>query len=824
MRRYLTGQEIAELDRLLTSDVWYPLSGPQTQAFYSQADELFYGGAAGGGKSDLLLGLALTRHQRSVIFRREATQLQGLLDRLHIEILKNRDGYNGKERIQRLPDGRQLEFGSCPNLGDEQRYQGRPHDLLCVEIGTPILMDDGSYLPIERVKTGHKVMTLEGPRRVLRTFDKGFDTSVSVRAFSHKGVSFQQVQGSYHSVLTNEGWVSHDMLRGPHRSSDVLPGSTAPHDACNTLLSKRTLLREFLKPLLSKSLGRRRNQVFFQSFVHRFLREFSGYIFHRVSGSVSLGLSGKRQVFWRRVLSRLRIPVFVLPVPLSPHVLQAFVPAFGCGGACVGIRSSLQDSLGDYSTCFRPCGGRVPPGGVAGLFYLRPQADVEQHNPTYSEDDARGKAQKHIFRTESYVHPYTKEIRRARNSFSSSSLLFSPVGKRHLFDLSIDDTNHYISYNGFVNKNCFDEITHFMHSQYRFLCGWLRTTKQGQRCRIVAAGNPPTDSDGEWVIKHWGPWLDELNPNPAKPGELRWFAVIDGRDVEVSDGTPFEHGGEIITPRSRTFIPSKIQDNPYLMDTGYMSQLQALPEPLRSQMLNGDFMAGTGDDPWQVIPTNWVKIAQDRWTKSGKYGPMDSLGLDPSRGGLDTTNIARRHGVWFDEILQYPGQAVPDGPTCAALAITEVRDGAPIHVDIIGIGSSVYDHLKSNGIQVVGVNGAEASVEVDKSKKLRLRNVRAVCYWRLRELLDPKNNTGAALPPDSELRADLCAPRWKLTSSGILIESKEEIIKRIGRSPGKGDSVAYANMATPKKGAVDVNYKRLKAKYSRFGNMLRSID
>jgi hypothetical protein len=49
---------------------WSPNPGPQTQAFVCQADELFYGGQAGGGKTDLGLGLALIAHKRSLILRR----------------------------------------------------------------------------------------------------------------------------------------------------------------------------------------------------------------------------------------------------------------------------------------------------------------------------------------------------------------------------------------------------------------------------------------------------------------------------------------------------------------------------------------------------------------------------------------------------------------------------------------------------------------------------------------------------------------------------------------------------------------------------------
>ena len=51
-----------------------------------------------------------------------------------------------------------------------------------------------------------------------------------------------------------------------------------------------------------------------------------------------------------------------------------------------------------------------------------------------------------------------------------------------------------------------------------------------------------------------------------------------------------------------------------------------------------------------------------------------------------------------------------------------------------------------------------------------------------------------AICPDNELLADLTAPRWKMTVSGVQIEKKEEIEKRIGRSPDCGDAVVYAVM------------------------------
>jgi len=87
----------------------------------------------------------------------------------------------------------------------------------------------------------------------------------------------------------------------------------------------------------------------------------------------------------------------------------------------------------------------------------------------------------------------------------------------------------------------FDELPEFTESQYRFSIAWTRTTIPGQRVRVVCAGNPPTHSDGRWVIDYWAPWLDSAHPNPAEPGELRWFAMIDGKDVEFNSGEPIDH-------------------------------------------------------------------------------------------------------------------------------------------------------------------------------------------------------------------------------------------------------------------------------------------
>lgn len=344
----------------------------------------------------------------------------------------------------------------------------------------------------------------------------------------------------------------------------------------------------------------------------------------------------------------------------------------------------------------------------------------------------------------------------------------------------------------------FDECTSIAEYKVRFLMAWCRTTDVGQRCQTLMTFNPPTSAEGRWVIDYFAPWLDHKHPNPAQPGELRWFASLGGKDVEVEGGKPFTHNGELITPKSRTFIPSRVTDNPHLVGTGYMAQLQALPEPLRSQMLYGDFRAGVEDDAFQVIPTSWVEAAMARWSRPLRLPPMDSMGVDVARGGRDNTAIARRHGWWFDEPVVAPGSSTPTGSSVAGLVIAHRRDRAPVHLDVIGVGASPYDFLKEAQVQIEGVNVSETARGTDKSGRLTFANRRAELYWRFRELLDPESNMGVCLPPNRQLLVELTAPRWELRGTKVYVESRDDIIARIGRSPDLASAYILAAIETPK--------------------------
>lgn len=346
----------------------------------------------------------------------------------------------------------------------------------------------------------------------------------------------------------------------------------------------------------------------------------------------------------------------------------------------------------------------------------------------------------------------------------------------------------------------FDEGAQLKEDKVAFVLGWLRSTRPGQRCRVVIASNPPTGAEGEWLIVWFAPWLDPLFPNPARPGELRWCVVKGDKTIVWVDGPgsyPIEGEPEPLEAKSRTFIPAFLDDNPYLKNTGYRAQLMALPEPLRSKMLKGDFLAGKEDAANQVIPTAWIELANKRWEDRGGEKPkgmkMLSMGVDVAQGGPDDTVLAPLYGNFFPALIKRKGIDTKNGPAVAGLVLENMRDRCLINLDLTGgWGGSARDHLESQGINVNGIVFSEGSIEAAKDSQIPFKNMRSQLWWRMREALDPNSDEAIALPPDRRLKAQLAAPTWKLQGAAILIESKEDLKKRLGSSTDDADAVILA--------------------------------
>ena len=397
----------------------------------------------------------------------------------------------------------------------------------------------------------------------------------------------------------------------------------------------------------------------------------------------------------------------------------------------------------------------------------------------------------------------------SRDGFSGKAppTLRTPEGRIITFG-SAKDYGDEMKYQGRARDLLgLDEATQFGETQVRFLMGWVRTVKEGQRTRTVLATNPPVTSEGEWVVGMFRPWLDLTHPNPAEPGELRWFiTVADGytsKDLEVDGPTPVQRDGDVFIPTSRTFIPSRLIDNPFIETDDYQKQLDALPEPYRSAIRDGNFMVGRQDDAFQVFPTAWLREAQARWTpEPPEHAPMSAIAADVAQGGADNTTISARYDAWFAPLQVVAGVDTPTGNEVAGLIIAARRNGATVVVDMGGgYGGATYMRLKDNGITpLIGHKGAERSVRRTADQQFGFYNKRAEDAWRLREALDPAQDGGAriALPDDPVLISDLTALRFEITSSGIKVTPKVDLVAKLGRSPDRGDAVIMANAYGPR--------------------------
>ncbi|MFY9261565.1 MAG: hypothetical protein WAO71_13790, partial [Gallionella sp.] len=456
----MSKEDKAEFDAVLdTMPRWVPQNGPQRAAYESQADILFYGGAAGGGKTDLLLGLCLTSQKHSIIFRREAVQLIGIEERMS-SIAGTRNGYNSTTGVWRLPGGRVMELGSVKEPEDWMKFQGRPHDAKCVGRGTMVKMSDGLYKAIESIQVGDVVATMEGGRKITKTF-KMTKPAVLAEALVDGVVIAQQIQSRTHRILSPSGWVCRDMTLECDVSSPTSRHSSRKYGA----LSQRTFGQSSANP--QEKLLDREQQQGPQPDRADYQSRSGSYVGAVVSslGSGFAGfayrLSATAQHFLKTGLQALAQPFRALSEP----VLTLHFDAHGARGALFG--SSLRGYPGDYWSGSRR--GDAQPHGdpVLGQHCLLLRGDVAQQSPKHSVAYAQAKTPTHTRREEWYSHPYTKEKRRIEVELLEASLRFSDVGEMDLFDLTVDEANYYITEGGIVNSNCFDEICHFLEPQFR---------------------------------------------------------------------------------------------------------------------------------------------------------------------------------------------------------------------------------------------------------------------------------------------------------------------------------------------------------------------
>ena len=202
----------------------------------------------------------------------------------------------------------------------------------------------------------------------------------------------------------------------------------------------------------------------------------------------------------------------------------------------------------------------------------------------------------------------------------------------------------------------------------------------------------------------------------------------------------------------------------------------------------------SGED--QLIPVAWIRRAQER--ELPESGPCE-LGVDVG-GGADKNVVCKRTGGRARIIRR---NTEPDTMKSCGNLISDIRThkATVAKVDYIGIGRGMVDRAREQGQPVIGINVAESPEERREYKhddEEAYLNMRAEGYWNLREQF--RLDAVDLDPYDEDLAAQLVAIKYKRTSKGqIQIESKQEMKRRLKRSPDDADALMLAFLR-PKEG------------------------
>lgn len=220
--------------------------------------------------------------------------------------------------------------------------------------------------------------------------------------------------------------------------------------------------------------------------------------------------------------------------------------------------------------------------------------------------------------------------------------------------------------------------------------------------------------------------------------------------------------------------------------------------PLYKAKVLGEFV----DAEDSLIPMSWVMQAQQRWNTWHENGEPTQpgrhlIGVDVARYGDDSTVLAIRQGDVICRLERYVKQDTVDTTAKIEQSLGDVP-GATAIVDDIGVGGGVVDLLRHHGRNVHPFTASARTKYRDVTGLYKFLNMRSAAWWSMRERLDPSKQPTVCLPPDEELAAELCAPRWEIRAGGVLsVESKDDIRKRLGRSTDSADAVLMAFFTEP---------------------------
>ncbi len=163
------------------------------------------------------------------------------------------------------------------------------------------------------------------------------------------------------------------------------------------------------------------------------------------------------------------------------------------------------------------------------------------------------------------------------------------------------------------------------------------------------------------------------------------------------------------------------------------------------------------------------------------------LGVDVASEGMDASVIFPRQGLVAFKPHVMRGARSPEGAAQVARVWKDWDVNAVFIDNTGGFGAGWIDQLRILNYQPIGVGFAESA----EAKGLYF-NRRAEMYFRMAEWV----KGGGCLPNDPELVAEMTQTTYTHKGDRLILEPKDMIKAKIGRSPDKTDALALTFAAT----------------------------
>ncbi len=252
-----------------------------------------------------------------------------------------------------------------------------------------------------------------------------------------------------------------------------------------------------------------------------------------------------------------------------------------------------------------------------------------------------------------------------------------------------------------------------------------------------------------------------------------------------------------------------------------------------AQVLKKEYLLDDRNAYRKIIATQReAEIVRERWTSAsrGPNTPDLVIGVDPARYGDDMAVARPRRGNRMFQSAKLP---FCNGRELADLVMSQVRKyrhnieleerdvtgrkltASPekplVIVDDIGLGSSPYDYLEQERAEII-LLGIRASDAPSSEHEEDYVNRRAELHFGMADWI----NAGGGWEPDETLEEDLMAARYFVDKNErAVVESKDQIKARLGRSPDEGDAAMISVFDVGRPRILSPEIRRAIAELSR---------